>query len=217
MPEENRSRKLLASILRFVQQDDLEDLKGAALEQANGYLLAVTLQSGDMAWNVEGAVTANPATWHRTELSAKEIRHLSQSLRDGLSSYLTRGFWEICGDKISRIGFFNVAQKRSRGTVYSGPLETAFLWLAQGLIFENAENIDRCALDSCRKFFVPTKRQEYCSRQCSQLARTGRWRYEHKAQLSDIRHAAYIRLVEKLKGKAVAKKVKRRRPLEKSQ
>ncbi len=66
--------------------------------------------------------------------------------------------------------------------------------------------------DHCKRPFVVSKRQIYCSSRCSQTVRTGIFRMRHAAELSEIRHRAYVRKIERVHGPnvRVERRIRRR-------
>jgi hypothetical protein len=77
-------------------------------------------------------------------------------------------------------------------------------WFAMAELFEEfASDLMRCT--ECRKLFLKTKRQGYCSSAC----RIIRWRREHPLRVYEIRRKAYVGTVHK---KLPGAKVQRRGP-----
>jgi phage FluMu protein Com len=71
-------------------------------------------------------------------------------------------------------------------------------WFAiANLLEEFASDFIRCT--ECRKLFLKTKRQGYCSSAC----RITRWRRENPHRLSEIRRRAYVRHVHKIHPRAI--------------
>jgi hypothetical protein len=82
---------------------------------------------------------------------------------------------------------------------------------AADLLSSEGRHITHCAGPKCGRLFVRRKRGAYCSRACSQKARTARYRAALGEQgWSEKRHAHYVGLVKKQKGEKVAAKVKMR-------
>ena len=112
---------------------------------------------------------------------------------------------------LSRFGHLvRAIETRTFRTYYTGGLPAVFVMAVMDLLAAEGRRIAKCALVPCGKLFVRRKRGAYCSPACSQKARTGRLRDAQGPEWREKRHAYYVRQVEKLRGKAVAKKVKMR-------
>ncbi len=104
----------------------------------------------------------------------------------------------------------------SRGatSIYDGPLPQMFLWSVADFIAVDGSLLATCAYKKCGKLMVhigDRRPREYCSKRCSLLERTRRYRSTHsKEQLSAVRHELYRRAVEREHGRTVAKRVRRR-------
>jgi hypothetical protein len=85
-----------------------------------------------------------------------------------------------------------------------------FRMAALDVLIAEGRRVAQCSWRPCRKLFVRRKRGAYCSRACSQKARTARYVKAQGRTWREKRHAYYVSQVEKLKGSAVAKKVKMR-------
>jgi hypothetical protein len=85
-----------------------------------------------------------------------------------------------------------------------------FASLVDRIFRDVQDRIRRCA--SCRAIFLPKKRQAYCSKRCSQQERTKRFQQElgGPRAFSDRRHEYYLSKVERVRGKAAARHVRRR-------
>jgi hypothetical protein len=92
----------------------------------------------------------------------------------------------------------------------SDNLLTVARWRALQLIATNFDAIGRCRRVACGKFFVINRRQEYCSRQCSHIERSTKWREQNLERARKLRHEAYKRKVAREKGAAAARHVRTR-------
>jgi hypothetical protein len=63
------------------------------------------------------------------------------------------------------------------------------------LLEEFGPLIRRCHAPGCRRLFVRTKRQEYCSRSCSQRVRSATWYAKHQRVAQAARRARYQQAV----------------------
>jgi hypothetical protein len=86
-----------------------------------------------------------------------------------------------------------------------------FLIEAHELIAAEAKRLRQCPRSDCGKIFVANKRQIFCSFRCSQNERTERFLATHsEEELREKRHARYFAWIQRTKGPAVAKKIRRR-------
>jgi len=84
----------------------------------------------------------------------------------------------------------------------------SIFWLGVGYFLETyGTSIRMC--EECSKIFLRSRRQEYCSKQCSQRVRTRRWYEIHKEEAKDKRRQTYEQEMKKKHPKAV---VQRRKP-----
>lgn len=94
--------------------------------------------------------------------------------------------------------------------------EDLWSWFAGAvfnLLAQLAKRLKVCKNSSCSWLFLPSRRQEYCSRQCSQRVRTDRFRERHPEQVSEIQRRAYRR---KRQGKRPGQLRSSRRPRRKA-
>lgn len=106
---------------------------------------------------------------------------------------------------MSRFGLLERAiETRTFRTYYTGDLPAVFVMAVMDLLAAEGRRIAKCAWGPCGKLFVRRKRGAYCSRACSQKARTKRYRDAQGSKWKEKRHAYYARRVEKLKGRSVA-------------
>lgn len=72
------------------------------------------------------------------------------------------------------------------------------LWYsAQALLAEYGSRLSRCARSECRRLFVRTKRQNYCSPACSQRTRAAKYYAAHHDDISDQRRAKYVAIIQR--------------------
>ena len=65
-------------------------------------------------------------------------------------------------------------------------------WLAiASLLEEFGEHVVRCDAPDCAHLFLRTRRQQYCSRKCSQRVRSASWYKEHQETAKQKRRQAY--------------------------
>jgi hypothetical protein len=90
-------------------------------------------------------------------------------------------------------------------------LSARLLWATADLLQAFGARVRRCLEPECRRWFVAVKRQTYCGPKCSQRARSRRYLKAHRDELSDRRHEAYKRRLEREHGRRLAVKRRRRR------
>jgi hypothetical protein len=110
-----------------------------------------------------------------------------------------------------------VGKRLIAGTVVRAHIHRSYIvgwpdlfWLALAEYLETfATDLRRCA--ECQTLYVKEKRQEYCSKTCSQRVRTRRWKEKDPLHASDIRHQAYVRYKRKEMKMGKSDKVKPQR------
>ena len=71
------------------------------------------------------------------------------------------------------------------------------VWVSiMSLLEEFGREIRRCGVCAERRLFLKRRRQEYCSRQCSQRARSARWYTAHRPEAQRRRRTAYQKQVK---------------------
>lgn len=152
---------------------------------------------------------------HSPPMPAGEtVLHLAEQVRQGLIALLDGQPWIIEATALKRY----VRRRKHDGGFISGysaeHWEPAFLMRAADLIVEHGARIQPCGRAGCGRLFVRRKGGRYCSKRCSQQERTTRLRRARGEQAwSERRHSAYRRRVERLHGKELAAKVRRRKLL----
>lgn len=169
---------------------------------------------------MRGSIRQQPA------LPAQEIAALTGKLRAGLDALLNGREWNLPADRGLVRQLRRLTQSRSEAhehgfdtkvfSSYDGPLAAMVLWAAADLVASEGHRLARCARGGCeRPIFVRERPdQAYCSKRCSLLERTRRYRTETpREQLSEARHRLYVRRVAReleISEEAAAKKVRRR-------
>ena len=142
--------------------------------------------------------------------AAPRIAALQESLRRGFERLLRREKWELPPLTM-------VASQHDGGfaSSYRGSPENMFIhetWdRLRGL---PAWRLQRCPAEDCERLFVKTKKALYCPVHASAQARAARYRAKlperlTPEQIRERRHRHYVARVQKLKGKAAAKRVRR--------
>jgi hypothetical protein len=142
-------------------------------------------------------------------LSAGAIAKLAGSVSSGIRALLRSEPWQL------RVGATTFYLDLKNGRPYRRYIANhgdGFLLEAQELIAAGAKRLRECRRLECRRVFVANRRQIFCSPGCAQEERTDRYLAKHtREELSEQRHARYVKNVRRTKGFAVAKKVRRRR------
>jgi hypothetical protein len=92
--------------------------------------------------------------------------------------------------------------------VLSGNVRKRFRDAVGMLLKDLGDKVGVCSAEPCNRVFFRTGRQEYCSVQCSQRVRSGRFRQAHPDQVREGRHETYKRKRQRTLGSKV--KVMRR-------
>lgn len=98
------------------------------------------------------------------------------------------------------------SNRRVVGTVVRARIHRQYMvgwpdlfWFAFAEYMETfATALQRCS--ECQTLYMKQKRQGYCSKTCSQRARTRRWKEKDPRHASDSRHRAYVRYKRKQLG-----------------
>jgi hypothetical protein len=145
-------------------------------------------------------------------LKAKELDDLSAKLRAGFDALLAGAMWLLSIENLTA----NLTSPRHGPprAFYAGELSAVLTMAARDLLAHEAGRIARCAAPDCSRLFVRQKRGAYCSKRCSQRARTLR----HRASFSEEewrkrRHAYYKAKIDREKGPAVAAKIRQNQPI----
>ena len=87
-------------------------------------------------------------------------------------------------------------------------------WLAIATLLEEfGEQIARCGAPGCTELFLRNRRQEYCSRGCSQKVRSSKWYDAHREAAQEKRRQAYRREVKRTSPGARVQVRKRLEPI----
>jgi len=153
-------------------------------------------------------------------LSRAELEELHRKLNEALESLYPKQFpsaeedrhprWllPVTIKKIELVGRVvkparRVGNRLVAGTVVHAHIHRCYVvswpdlfWFAFAEYMETfATDLRRCT--ECLTLYVKRKRQEYCSKTCSQRVRTRRWKEKDPLHASDSRHQAYVRYTRK--------------------
>jgi hypothetical protein len=141
------------------------------------------------------------------DLSIAQITELATTIGSGMRALMRGEPWSFPTGRL-RFSLQLNGPKAERSYVASH--KDGFLLAAFEVIASQAKRLRQCEWHDCNNLFAATRRQIFCTIACSQSARNARFLSRHAAEeRRDKRHAHYVRQVRKLKGAAVAKKVKR--------
>jgi predicted RNA-binding Zn ribbon-like protein len=144
-------------------------------------------------------------------LNAKEIIELAQQMKQAVTKLVageTWAFWLSSG----LMAQLTSPQKKPPRILWAGAYEPVVMLTARELLAAESHRIAKCNGPGCERLFVRRKRGAYCSKRCSQRARTLRYLSslspEEKRQL---RHDYYAAKVRQQKGTAI--KVRQNQPI----
>ena len=134
------------------------------------------------------------------EVSPVRLRAVHRELRRGLDVLFPvddRPFWErrTWHTPIRSVRPALTRQHRRVGQVLEAHWPDTVWLTILSLMDAFGSKIRRCPMCPAHALFVKTKRQAYCSRQCSQRARSARWYQAHRALALQRRRAVYERHV----------------------
>jgi hypothetical protein len=192
--ERTRSRpRLLLAILRFAASDPraftVRDWAAAA---------TLVQQLHARAWLDEARVVPPDHLVPTPAVTRVRIRAVHRELRRGLSALFPADdprFWERRRwqppVRAQRPAVLRQHRRVSQVLEATWP-DTVWITV-MSLLDSLGSAIRRCPVCAEHRLFVKSKRQEYCSPQCSQRARSARWYRRHRALAQERRRAAYER------------------------
>jgi hypothetical protein len=133
------------------------------------------------------------------------VERAQRAVREALNGFATDG---RCTLRFQIVGWERLPDGRVVPVV-GGDWWSRFYGAVFMLVVELGPDLRVCDNPTCRKLFLRSKRQTYCSSRCSQRERTQRFRQKHPQRVSDLRHASHVRRQQKRLGPRV--KVRRRR------
>jgi hypothetical protein len=156
----------------------------------------------------------------KVPLSRGDLKNMHRTLNEALESLYPKKFpsaeekchprWPlpVTIKKIELVGRVNKPPKRVGNRLVAGTVVRAHIhrsyvvgwpdlfWFAFAEYMETfSTDLRRCT--ECQTLYVKQKRQEYCSKTCSQRVRTRRWKEKDPLHASDMRHRAYVRYKRK--------------------
>jgi hypothetical protein len=192
----------LNRLLGFVQRTDLKRLSEHDLEQLQYELAAFGMADGRDKVGIgnsrEMLMPSGPLYFGRRKLS-----NLAKRLRTSIYSALK-------GEPFGPVTVKRTIEYDPKGKeayeYFSGNAESLISWAAQTIVLRRAGEIHTCVTPGCGRLFIKVKRQTRCSAQCAQMEYSKKYRTNpaNKEKISDKRHLAYKKKVEKEQGPKVA-------------
>lgn len=191
--------RLLVDVLRFAASDPAQF---SAREWTRAATLLHHLHA--RAWLDEARVVPPDRLVRVPEASHLNIERFHRELRKGLTALFPaddtrvweRRTWQPPAHAHRSVLFRQ--QRRVWQALHASWPDT--LWISvMSLLDAFGSQIRRCAICPEHRWFVKTTRQEYCSPQCSQRARSARWYRRHREEARQRQRALYERRV--LKGR----------------
>jgi hypothetical protein len=133
------------------------------------------------------------------------VERAQRTVREALAAFASEG---RCTLRFQIVGWERLPDGRVVPLV-GGDWWSRFYGAVFMLVVELGPDLRVCENPTCRKLFLRSKRQTYCSSPCSQRERTQRFRQKHPQRVSDLRHTSHVRRQQKRLGPHV--KVRRQR------
>jgi hypothetical protein len=194
-PEKN-NLEWMAWLVELIQREDLETLSRDETALINGQIYSFCLESlGSMRRSGSlGAVSSGRTSpvqeSPRPSFSPTRLARLAGEMRDGIGWWMERPPGELQARKLTvKLQWVRTPISSGRFVLQPlGKLEPCFWWSVYGLLDAEGRRLRRCARRAkCGRIFVKRKRGLYCSRRCSQTARTERWRAHRFKSDEDFR------------------------------
>ena len=143
------------------------------------------------------------------KLTPKEMGDLAGQLNAAIRGLLDGQPWMLT---VGKTGLVWRAVTQSFTPSWGGDRREIFLMAALDLLVAEGSRISRCAWEPCGKLFVRRKRGAYCSRSCSQKARTAKYRDRiGEEKWREKRHEIYEQRMRKLTRKPKLRVPRRKR------
>lgn len=134
------------------------------------------------------------------------LRRAQGVVSDGLASVRRGETWVV---RVPGRWELTAGQGRLRRS-YVGSLVGAFVAQAAELLVEHWPRMRTCARDGCARFFLPVRKQIYCSGECSRQVQWRKFTDAHPTRDRD-HHAEYVRRRQRELGSNVVVGRKKRR------
>ena len=144
------------------------------------------------------AETLDPGAIREARLKMGDAQ---RAVRDVLRSLATGA---QCRLSFEVVGWERLPDRRLLPVV-GGDWRSRFLGAVAMLLVEAGPDLAVCAREGCERLFLRSRRQAYCSAQCSQRQRTQRFRAAHPEEVRENRHQSYARRRRREPGKQKVK------------
>lgn len=225
-----RQVKAPPEALQLIREIQTAERRFAAPVERLGWLLkfvdlvrdGALKSGGDVArWNAELFAFAYVAghqpqpphrrdvTW-RLGLTADELVEVSRQVKQAIEKLLAGDMWVLWLDR-GKLSANLTSPKHGRPQAYyAGDSDLVLMLAVRELLASEGSRIAKCGGPGCEQLFVRRKRGSYCSKRCSQRARTLRYYEKHAPdERSNKRHDWYVEKVRREKGLRHAEKVRR--------
>jgi len=144
----------------------------------------------------------------------QELKECQGWLRSGLAALRDGKPWEIKLEFAPRY----IVRLEHPAVIPRTPSTRPFIPFREAVLRDSIpvllERLRFCPRPSCQCAFLKRKRKVYCTRKCSQLERSARFRTEHREQLRAARQKRYRQDMQKRLGEKVKIQTRQRRPTE---
>ncbi len=132
-------------------------------------------------------------------LTAEEIVEFAQRIRDGMVKLVKGEMWAFALSGLPAVDVSLTSPKHGPPQrVYAEDVRGILIMAAMDALVVESHRLAKCQGPSCERLFVRRKRGAYCSRTCSQRARTLRYYERHPPEeRSEKRHAWYVEKVKR--------------------
>jgi len=137
-------------------------------------------------------------------MTAEEIVEFAQRIRDALVKLIGGEMWAFANSGLQVDISLTSPKHGPPQRVYSGDMRGILIMAALDALVVESHRLAKCQRPGCERLFVRRKRGSYCSKRCSQRARTLRYLSSISAEKQrEQRHAHYVAKVRREKGQAV--------------
>jgi hypothetical protein len=137
--------------------------------------------------DVAGDVAYRSSDWHDEDV----VRSVQRTFKALMDDLFQKG--QCHYDAESRFFLFRNQPGEPIEQALGTTTEIKFVLAAFELFTSEGHRIRNCAEPKCNRLFVATKRQAFCSPQCSQRVRTAKYRKAHREVAQRLRRATYVK------------------------
>jgi hypothetical protein len=144
-------------------------------------------------------------------LNAEEIIELARQMKQAITKLVAGETWAVWLSS-GLMAQLTSPQKGPPRALWAGAYDAIVILTARELLAAESHRIAKCSGPGCDRLFVRRKRGAYCSKRCSQRARTLRYLSSLSSEKKrQMRHDYYAAKVRQQKGKAI--KVRQNQPI----